>query len=221
MSLVNMSDIRGMADVISQVEAAVARGENILFRGPLGSCATMIARRIPGIMPPMSLDEQRQVRANRSQARLTFLLEGERPFRAPHHSCSISAFTGVRLMGGREVPGEVTLASRGVLFLDDLPEFRMAVIEEVFRGSEVGTMVVAYAALCPCGMKGTTRTCSCTPEVIERFEARVGAFSGGFQTVVDAPYVTNEVRREGATCTSSEVIQARVVAARRAEGATP
>lgn len=188
-SIPDFSEIRGQAVVKRAVEVAVAGRHNLLMIGPPGSGKTMIARRIPGIMPELTFEEQMEISKIYSVAGL---LSGktpyisERPFRSPHHTTSQPALVG----GGRYPrPGECSLSSGGVLFLDELPEFQRQVIEVLRQPLEDGYVTVsrmegsyrfpakcqliAAANPCPCGFYPNKRKCTCTSGQIERYFGKV------------------------------------------------
>ena len=188
-SIPDFSEIRGQAVVKRAVEVAVAGRHNLLMIGPPGSGKTMIARRIPGIMPELTFEEQMEISKIYSVAGLLggktpFI--SERPFRTPHHTTSQPALVG----GGRYPrPGECSLSSGGVLFLDELPEFQRQVIEVLRQPLEDGYVTVsrmegsyrfpakcqliAAANPCPCGFYPNKRKCSCTSLQIERYFGKI------------------------------------------------
>jgi magnesium chelatase family protein len=184
----DMADVRGQAVARRALEIAAAGGHNLLFVGPPGAGKTMLARRLPGLLPRLSLEEALETSAIHSAAGMKIdVLIAERPFRAPHHTASDTAVVGG---GSLPRPGEVSLAHNGVLFLDELPEFRRNVLEALRQPLEERTVTVArsratlhiparfqlIAAMnpCPCGKAGQRdEGCGCTPAAIDRYRRRV------------------------------------------------
>ncbi len=228
----DFSEIKGQQTVRRAVEIAVAGGHNLLIIGPPGSGKSMIAQRIPGIMPEPGLQEFLEILRIQSVAGRT-LREGigflERPHRAPHHTIS-----DVGLLGGGSVPGpgEISLAHQGVLFLDELPEFKRSALEVLRQPLEEGSvsisrsagkvtfpcqfMLVAAMNPCPCGYLGDRKhECRCTPTQIQRYRSRIsGPLLDRIDLHVEAPALSLDELRSEAPGESSASIRERVESAR-------
>lgn len=184
------SDVKGQRQAIRALEIAAAGGHNLLMTGPPGSGKTMLARRLPTILPPLSLEESIQVTRIYSAAGQKGGRQGliwERPFRSPHHTASHAAIVG----GGQNPrPGEVSLANKGVLFLDEMPELQRPVLEALRQPLEDGVVTVSRAAStmtfpaecilvgamnpCPCGFKGLPEEkCFSSPAVCGRYASKI------------------------------------------------
>ena len=225
-------DVRGQFHAKRAIEVAMAGGHNMLMIGPPGSGKTMLAKRIPSILPPMSFEEGLETTRIHS---VTGLLPSEtgiidtRPFRAPHHTISDAG-----LVGGGSVPrpGEVSMAHNGVLFLDELPEFPRNVLEVMRQPLEERRVTIARAQLtlsfpaafilvaasnpCPCGFANDfRRECFCTPPQIQRYMSKIsGPLMDRIDIQIDVPAVPYKELANTRAAESSDMIRARVIAAR-------
>ncbi|MBW2735543.1 MAG: YifB family Mg chelatase-like AAA ATPase [Deltaproteobacteria bacterium] len=228
---VDFSEVSGQLEAKLAAEIAAAGGHNLMLVGPPGAGKTMIARRIPTILPQASLDELIETTMVHSVAGLLGerAIVSSRPFRAPHHTCSPAGLVGG---GGRPRPGEVSLAHNGVLFLDELPEFQRPALEALRQPVEEGCVsivrakqVVSYPARfslvaamnpCPCGYLGSeARTCTCSDGQAHRYQARLsGPLLDRFDLFAWLESVPTRTLLEAEPAESSQAVRERVETAR-------
>ncbi len=228
----DFAEVRGQKNAKRALEVASAGGHNILFIGPPGSGKTMLAKRLPTVLPPLEFEEALEITKIHSVAGLTGKsgLVVERPFKSPHHTVSQAG-----LIGGGSVPkpGEVSLAHLGVLFLDELPEFDRSVLEVLRQPMEDKQVTISRAASsltfpasftlvasmnpCPCGYFGSARECKCSPPMIQRYVGKIsGPLLDRIDIHIDVPAVKfNELRGRGVPDgETSDTIRSRVIKAR-------
>jgi magnesium chelatase family protein len=228
----DFADVQGQYHVKRAFEIAAAGSHNLLMLGPPGTGKSMLAARLPTILPPLTEQQAQQTAALASISEQGFKIENWRrpPFRAPHHTASAAALVGG---GSHPKPGEISLAHNGALFLDELPEFDRRVLEVLREPLESGHITISRATRqvtfparfqliaamnpCPCGYLGdASGRCHCTSEQVSRYRNKIsGPLLDRIDMHLEVPRVSQEILRKGSPegQESSATIQARVVAA--------
>ncbi|HEY5053046.1 MAG TPA: YifB family Mg chelatase-like AAA ATPase [Solirubrobacterales bacterium] len=224
----DLEDLRGQRHLRYALEVAAAGGHSLLMIGPPGAGKSLAARRLPSIMPALSHEEALDVaRIASACGRLGGGSPGDRPYRAPHHTISPAGLVGG---GNPPGPGEATLAHRGVLFLDELCEFRRDTLEALRAPLETGTvaiarsgswrelpcrfMLVAAANPCPCGRGDTDAECTCTPVSVQRYQGRLSGALADRIDILSAIRQPSAAEIGGEPGEPSDVVRERVVEAR-------